>query len=88
MKLPEEEQERFNVPPMATMRQLLDENRALVRLLSADTINHDINGTEPERRAETHPSDALVSAYRDVLDLLEILSATSAPPASEEISGR
>lgn len=72
-------QEQLGMPPTAAMRQLLDENRAFVRLLSAGAANHDVEGTEPEPCAESDTANALISAYREVLDLLEILSATSAP---------
>ena len=83
-----EEQEQFDVPPTEVMRQLLDENRALFRLLSADTSNHDVKSSGPERCAETDNSNALISAYRELLDLLEILSVTSAPSTGEEVSGQ
>ena len=87
MKVTKEE-EQLGVPPTEVMRQLLDENRALVRLLSAETINHDVSGTEPAPSAETDSANALISAYRDVLALLEILSATSAATTGEEDCGR
>lgn len=81
-------EEQIGVPPMEVMRQLLHENRALVRLLSADPINHDANGTDFEPRAQTDPADAPISAYREMIELLEILSATSGPRSGEKISGQ
>lgn len=87
MKLSKED-DQLGVPPGEVMRQLLDENRALVRLLSAGPINHDFNATQPEPCADMDSADALVSAYREVLELLEILSATSAPRTPEETSAR
>lgn len=77
-------EEQPGVPPMEVMRQLLDENKALIRLLSGDTIN----GAEREPCAETDPADVLVSVYRELLELLEILSSTYAPRTGEQVSGR
>lgn len=83
-----QEQEQLGVPPTEVMRQLLEENRALVRLLSAGTVDHDVNARDPEPCAETDSADALISAYRELLELPEILSATSAPRSGEEVAGQ
>ena len=68
------------------MRQLLDDNGALVGLLCADIINHDASGTEPNSSAETE-SRMQSSQPVAVLELLEIMSATCAPGSGEEDSG-
>ena len=81
-------EEQIGVPPMEVMHRLLEENRVLVRLLSADTVNHDAKGTGPEPCAETDSANSLISAYRDVLDVLEILGATSAAGSGEGASGQ
>lgn len=79
-------EERLGVPPMEVVRQLLDENRPLVRLLSGDIVNHDLSGADPERPsgAKSEAESELISVYRGVLELLEILSATSADAGGEE----
>lgn len=81
-------EEQLGVPPTGVMRQLLDENRVLVRLLPADAINHDVDGNHREPCDEPDSASALIFAYREVLELLEILSATSAAVSGEEVSGQ
>ena len=81
-------EEQLGAPPVELMRQLLDENRALVRLLSAQPNTEDVSGTEPEPCAEPDAGDSLISAYGELLQLLEILSATSTPLTDDEVSGR
>lgn len=76
-------EEQLGGPPIEVMRRLLDENRALLRLLSF----HTVNDAEPGSCTETDSAN-VVSAYREMIQLLEILSATSAAATGEEVSGQ
>lgn len=67
--------------PLELMRELLDDNQALLRLLSVGADGHDM-GSVVESRAEAAgqlpaSSSVLASTYRQLLDLLEIMNATS-----------
>lgn len=78
-------EEQGGVPPVDVMRQVLDENRALVRLLCSDTANRQVSGGDGGRATMDNAAsaNALISAYQELLILLEILSATSSTETAQ-----